>query len=129
MRTVDKIISCLLVLGMDDWVHLTDVVSAAQSHSGACGTEQVNMAAIEAITAMLGARLVEAGDLVGSGKDIKFCAWPVPPEAAIARIATELARSHGSPDLSGENWFSNTKKGDEAAARGAGQPDGELGGS
>lgn len=124
MNALQEIISGVLVRGIDDWVHLTDVLSIAQSHSETGDSEPASAVAVQAVEAMLSARLVEVGDLVGSGKDIKFLAWPLSQEAAIARIATELARSHGRPDLSGENWLSNTKKGDEAAARGAGQADG-----
>ena len=116
MNTLDKIISELLVRGVDDWIHITEVISVVRSHFDVADFARINEVSLQAISMMLDAGLVTVGDLIGSGNDIEFHAWSLKSDAAIARFAEELTRSRGWPNLSGEYWLSNTQKGDESTS-------------
>jgi hypothetical protein len=114
-NTLDAIISELLSRGLDDWVHLTDAIPIARLHNPDADVREIKRVCLQAIKLMLERGLVSIGDLIGSGKEVTFKAWPNPPDAATARISQVLLDSPGLPQMSGEYWLSNTNKGDEIA--------------
>jgi len=115
----------LLVLGLDDWVHLSEVAWTARSIGGAASPEDVRQLSLQSIRDLLVRELATFGQVDETG----YRPWRSSIEETVGRIDREWALS-AEPRLGEGGWIRLTPAGDAAArellsGRGADPPDAE----
>jgi hypothetical protein len=118
MATYNPLEAEILERGADDWVYLAEVVGIVRSHTGLHDPEQVKQRAIQVVEELLNKGYVRAGDLFGSGSEVRFQPWELSPRAAVAEIERRWLKYGGPIGKDGANdvcWLLNTPEGDELA--------------
>jgi hypothetical protein len=106
-----RIVEDLVLLGLDDWVHLADVALATRAHTASTRTEDVIEAGSAAVEAAVRAGLMEVGDVTDTG----FHAWAVDATEARRRLRSGWQALDRDPVPGDVCWLANTERGDGRA--------------
>lgn len=115
MPIANELMTKVLILGLDDWVHLAEVAGIVRNYSSVNDTLQLRRETIELINSLLSNNYVRVGDLVGSGAKIQFRAWEMDTQATTKEIESRWVNFGGplSPESGNDVcWLINTQEGD-----------------
>ncbi|NUQ78197.1 MAG: hypothetical protein HUU21_32095 [Polyangiaceae bacterium] len=101
----------ILMLGLDDWIQVSEIASAARTVGGAVTQGEVQRLSLDIIRAVIKEGLMTVGDVTTQG----FQAWALSAEESLERIEREWIALGRNPSLGDICWLSNTEEGDKRA--------------
>lgn len=105
--------------GLDDWVHITEVIDLASQNATAHPARSSQEATRNLIRTLIGEQYCRVGKLSQhSNSSISFEPYSGSESELIDRALSYLESVEFRPSLDGDWWFSNTAKGDAVATGG-----------